>query len=136
MSNHEVMQVFYDVLGPQDRYLIDEASSGMFMIRYEDEAMELIEMVAENSYHNAAKPFRRGVMPKGQMIDAKSADTCILLERIDKIAEVDNLLLDELNIRNCFEGIALVSLHEASPCTNCSRFNHVKLDCLVMAIQG
>ena len=35
------------------------------MSKYEDEAMELIETLAENSHHNAAKLFGRGVMPKG-----------------------------------------------------------------------
>ena len=41
------------------------------MSKYQDEVMELIETVAENSHHNPAKPFGRGAMPKGQMIDAK-----------------------------------------------------------------
>ena len=57
MSNHELTQIFYDGLGPQDRYLLDAASSGTFMRKFEDEAMDLIETVAENSHHNAAKPF-------------------------------------------------------------------------------
>ena len=94
MSNHELTQIFYDGLGLEDRYLLDAASGGTFMSKYEDDTMELIEMVAENSHHNAAKLFRRGAMPKGQMIDAKSAKTGMLLERIDKMAEVQNLLLD------------------------------------------
>ena len=134
MSNHELTQIFYDGLGPQDRYLLDATSGGTFMSKYEDDAMELIETVVENSHHNAAKPFRRGAMPK--TIDAKSAETGMLLERIDKLAEVQNLLLDRLNIRNGSEGLAPVSLQEASPCDNCSRFDHIKLDYLVMAIQG
>ena len=86
VSNHELMQIFYDVLGPQDRYLSYAASGGTFMIKYEDDAMELIEKVAENSLHNAAKLFGRGAMPKS--IDAKSAETGMLLERIDKMVEV------------------------------------------------
>ena len=52
------------------------------------------------------------------------------------MAEVQNILLDRLNIRNGSEGLALVSLQEASPCATCSRFDHVELDCPVMAIQG
>ena len=104
------------------------------MSKYEYDAMELIETVAENSHHNAAKPFRRGAMPK--MIDAKSAETGMLLERIDKMAEVENLLPDQLNIRNSSEGLAPVSLQEVSPCANCSRFDHIELDCPIMAIQG
>ena len=95
--------------------------------------MELIETVAENSHHNAKKPFGRGAMPK--TINAKSAETGMLLERIDKMAEVENLLLDRLNIRNGSEGHAPVSLQEASPCANCSRFDHIELDCPMMAIQ-
>ena len=134
VSNHELTQIFYDGLGPQDRYLLDAASGGTFMSKYEDDAMDLIETVAENSHHNPAKPFGRGAMPKA--LDAKSAETGMLLERIDKMAEVQNLLLDRLNIRNGSEGLAPVSLQEASPCATCSRFDHVKLDCPVMAIQG
>ena len=90
MSNHELTQIFYDGLGPQDRYLLDAAGGGTFMSKYEDEAMELIETVAKNSHHNAAKPFERGAMSKGQMIDTTSAETGMLLERIDKMAEVQN----------------------------------------------
>ena len=70
------------------------------MSKYEDEAMDLIETVAEKNHHNAAKPFERGAMLKGQMIDAKSAETWMLVERINKIVEVQNLLLDRLNICN------------------------------------
>ena len=106
------------------------------MSKYEDEAMELIEMVAENSNHNAAKPFRRGTMPKGQMINAKLAETGMLLKRIDKMVEVQNLLPDLLNIRNCSEGLAPVSLQDASSYANCSIFTHVELECHVIVIQG
>ena len=136
VSNHKLMQMLYDGLGPQDKYLLDVATSGTFMNKNEDEPMELIEIVAENSHHNAAKQFGRGAMPKGQMIDAKSAETGMLLERIDKMAEVQNLLLDRLNIRTGSEGLAPVSLQEVSPCVNCSRFDLVKFEFLVMTIQG
>ena len=85
MSNHELTQIFYGGLGPQDRYLLDAASGGTSMSKYEDDAMDLIETVAENSHHNAAKPCGRGAMPKA--LDAKSAETGMLLERIDKMAE-------------------------------------------------
>ena len=97
------------------------------MSKYQDKAMELIETVAENSHHNAAKPFGRGAMPKGQMIDAKSAEMGMLLKRIDKLAEVQDLLLNRLNIHNSFEGLVPVSLQEALPCSNCSRFDHDEL---------
>ena len=78
------------------------------MSKYEDDAMDLIKTVAENSHHNAAKAFGRGAMPKA--LDAKSAETGMLLERIDQMAEVQNLLLDRLNICKGSEGLAPVSL--------------------------
>ena len=134
MSNHELTQIFYDGLGLQDRYILDAASGGIFMRKYEDDVMELIETVTENSHHNVAKPFGRGAMPKS--IDAKSAETRMLLEIIDKMTEVQNLLLHRLNIRNGSKGLALVSLQEVSPCATCSIFDHVELDCPMMAIQG
>ena len=121
-------------MNPLDRYLLDAASGGTFMTKYEDDAMEPIKRVAENSHHNTAKPFGRGAMTK--TIDAKFAKTGMLLERIDKMTEFQNLLLDRLNIRNGSKGPAPVSLQEALPCANCSRFDHMELDCPVMAIQG
>ena len=86
MSNHELTQIFYDGLGSQDRYLLDAASGGTFMSKYDEDTMDLIETVAENSHHNAAKLFGRGAMPKA--LDTKSAETGMLLERIDKMSEV------------------------------------------------
>ena len=103
------------------------------MRKYEDDAMELIKTMAENSHHNVAKPFGRGALPK--MIYAKSAETGMLLERINKMVEVQNLLLDRLNIRNGSKGLVPISLQEASSCANCSRFDHIELDCPVMVIQ-
>ena len=136
MSNHELTQIFYDGLGPQDRYLLDAASDDTFMSKFEDEAMELIETVAENSHHNAAKLFGRGATPKGGLIDVKSVETGMLLEKIDKMAEVQNHLLDRFHIRNGSEGLAPVTLKEASPCAHCSCFDHVEMDCAIMPIQG
>ena len=75
-------------------------------------------------------------MLKGHLINAKSAETGMLVERIDKMTEVQNLLLDRLNIRNSFEGLAHVFIQEASLCANFSRFDHVELDCHVLAIRG
>ena len=136
MSNQELTQIFYDFFGPQDRYLLDAASGDTFMRKFENDAMELIETVAKNRHHNVTKLFVRGAMPKGQLIDAKSAKTGMLLERINKMAEVHNLLIDRLNIRKGFEGLTPISLQEASPCTNCSRLDPVELGCPVMAVQG
>ena len=59
-----------------------------------DNAMELIKTVAQNSHHNGVKPLKRGAMPKEQLINAKSLEAGMLLERIKKMAEVQNLLLD------------------------------------------
>ena len=123
-------------LGPQDRYLLDAASCSIFMRKYEDDAMELIETVVENSHHNASKPFEISAMPKGQMINNKSVETGMLLERVDKMVGVHNLLLDRLNIHNPLEGLAPVSLQKVLPCANRSRFDHIELDYPVMAIQG
>ena len=136
VSNHELMQIFYDGLGPQDRYLFDAASGGTFMSKFEDEEMELIKTVAENSRHNAEKPFGRGATPKGGLIDSKAVETCMLLEKIDKMMEVQNLLLDRFHIRNGCEGFAPVAPQEASPCAHYSRLDHVEMDCPIMAIQG
>ena len=70
------------------------------MSKFEDEAIELIETMVENSHHNAAKPFGRGATPKGGLIDAKSVETGMLLEKIDKMEEVKNLILDRFYIHN------------------------------------
>ena len=106
------------------------------MSKFEDKAMELIKTVAENSHHNTAKPFGRVATPKGELIDAKSVETGMLLEKIDKMVEVQNLLLDRFHICYGSEGLAPVALQEASPCAHCSRLDHVKMDCPIMAIQG
>ena len=63
ISKHEITQIFYDGLGAPDRYLFDAASGGTFMSKYEDEALELIELVAENSHHHAEKSFGRRSAP-------------------------------------------------------------------------
>ena len=80
------------------------------MSKFEDEAMELIEIVTENSHHNVAKPFGRGATLKGGLIDAKSVETSMLLEKIDKMTEVQNLLLDRFHIHNGSEGLAPVAM--------------------------
>ena len=47
IPKHEITQIFYDGLRAPDRYLLDAASGGTFMSKYEDEALELIELMAE-----------------------------------------------------------------------------------------
>ena len=106
------------------------------MSKFEDESMDLIETVAKNSHHNAAKPFGRGATPKGGLIDAKIVETSMLLEKIDKMAEVQNLLLDRFHIHNGSEGLPPVALQEASTFAHCSRLNHVEMGYPIMAIQG
>ena len=55
VSNHELTLIFYDVLGSQDRYLSDADSSSTFMSKFEDDTMDLIKTISENSHHNAAQ---------------------------------------------------------------------------------
>ena len=58
------------------------------MSKYDDEALELIELVAENSHHHAAKSFGgRSAPSKGGMLDAKAADIGMLLDKIEKLFE-------------------------------------------------
>ena len=52
VSNHDLTQMFYDGLGPKDRYLLDAASTDTFISKFKDNTMELIEAVAENSHYN------------------------------------------------------------------------------------
>ena len=137
IPKHEITQIFYDGLGAPDRYLLDAASGGTFMSKYEDEALELIELVAENSHHHAAKPFGgRSAPAKGRMLDAKAAETCMLLDSIEKLMEAQNLIIDSLKIRPGSDGLTQISHIDVSPCSHCSSFEHVELDCPVMAIQG
>ena len=85
IPKHEITQIFYDGLGATNRYLLDAASGGTFMSKYEDEALELIELVAENSHHHAAKSFGGQSTPaKGGMLDAKAVETGMLLDKIEK----------------------------------------------------
>ena len=107
------------------------------MRKYEDEALELIELVAENSHHHAAKYFGGQSVPaKGGMLDAKAVETGMLLDNIEKLTEEQNLIMDSLKIRPGSDGLAQVSHVNVSPCSHCSSFEHIELDCPVMAIQG
>ena len=129
MSKHELTQILYDELDRQDRYHLDVASSGTFMSKFKGDAIELIKTVAKNSSQHGEKLFGQGATPKGQLIDTKSMEMGMLLERIKNMVEVQNLLLDRLNILNSFEGLTLVSLQDAAPCVHCSRLDHVEPDC-------
>ena len=92
------MQIFYDGLGAQDRYLLDAGSGDTFMRKFKDDTMKLIETMVERSHNNKVKPLGRGVMPKGHLINSKLEETSMLLDWIKKMAEVHNLLMDRLNI--------------------------------------
>ena len=87
------MQIFYDGLGPQERYLLDAARSDTFLSKFKDNAIELIKTLAENSHHNEGKLFGRGATLKGELIDTKLVEMGMLLERIKKMAKVQNLIL-------------------------------------------
>ena len=117
--------------------MLDAASGGSFKSKYEDEALELIELVAENSHHHAAKSFGGQSTPaKGGMLDAKAVETSMLLDKIEKLTKGQNLIMGLLKIRPGSDGLALVSHSDVFPCSHCSSFEHVELDCPVMAIQG
>ena len=106
------------------------------MRKYEDEALELIEMVAENSHNHAAKSSGgRSAPTKGGMLDTKAAQTSMLLDKIEKLTEAQNLIMDSLKIQAGSNGLRPVSHVDASPCSHCSSFEHVELDCLMMEIQ-
>ena len=60
------------------------------MSKSEDDAMKLIEMMAAKSYYNITKSFGWDVMLERQMIDTKSVETCVLVDRIEKMIEVHN----------------------------------------------
>ena len=137
IPKHEITQIFYDGLGAPDRYLLDATSGGTFMSKYEDEALELIELVAENIHHHAAKSFGGwSTLVKGGVLDVKAAKTGMLLDKIEKLTEAQNLIMDLLKIRPGSDGLAPVSHVDVSLCLHCSSFEHVELDCPVMAIQG
>ena len=102
------------------------------MRKSEDEALELIELVAENSHHHAAKSFGgRSNHAKGGMLDAKAVEIGMLLDKIEKLTEAHNLIIDSLKIRPGSGGLALVTHNDVYPCSHYSSFEHVELDCPV-----
>ena len=60
----------------------------------------------------------------------------MLLDKIEKLTEAQNLIMDSLKIQPGSDGLAPISYVDVSPCLHCSSFEHVELDCPVMAIQG
>ena len=107
------------------------------MSKYEDETLELIELVAENSHPHGAKSFGgRRAPAKGGMLDVKATETGMLLDKIEKLTEAHNLIMDSLMIQPGSDGLVPVSHVLVSPYSHCSSFEHVELHCPVMAIQG
>ena len=137
IPKHDITLIFYDGLGAPDRYLLDVASGGTFMSKYEDEALELIKLVAENSHNHMAKSFTERSAPvKGGMLDVKAVETSMLLDKIEKLTEAQNLIMDSLKIRTGSDGLAPVAHSDVFPCSHCLSFEHVEFDCPMMAIQG
>ena len=135
IPKHEITHIFYDGLAAPNRYLLDSSSGGTFMRKYEDEALELIKLVAENSHHHVAKSFGgRSALAKGGMLDAKAVKTSMLLDKIEKLTETQDLIMDLLKIRPGSDGLTAVSHSDVSPCSHSSSFEHVELDCPVMVI--
>ena len=80
-----------------------------------------------------AKPFRgQSALVKGGMLDAKAVEIGMLLDKIKKLAEAQNLIMDSLKIRPGSDGPAPVSYSDVFPCSHCSSFEHFKLDYPVM----
>ena len=135
IRRHEITRTFYDGLGAPDRYLLNRASGGTFMSKYEDEVLELIELVAENSHHHSAKSFGGwSDLAKGGMSDAKAVETSMILDKIEKLTEAQNMIMDSLKIRPGSNGLAPISHSDVSLCSHCSSFEYAELDCPVMAI--
>ena len=67
-------------------------------------------------------------------MDATAAEIGMLLDKIEKLTEAQNLIMESLKIRPGFDGLAPVSHVDVSPCSHCFSFEHVKLDCFVMTI--
>ena len=79
--------------------------------------LSLIELVGENSHHHPAKSFEgRSTTSKGGMLDAKAVETGIVLDKIEKLTEAQNLIMDSLKIRSSFDGLAPLAHSNASPC--------------------
>ena len=80
------------------------------MSKFEDEALQLIELVAENRHHHAAKSFGgRSAPAKGRMLDAKKVATGMLLDKIENQTEAKTLIIDSLKIRPGSNGLGPIS---------------------------
>ena len=77
-----------------------------------------------------------GLESQRLVLEAKATKTCMLLDKIEKLTEAQNLIMDSLKIRLGSNGLASVSHVDVSPCSHCSSFEHIELDCPMMAIQG
>ena len=113
-------------VGTLEQSAFDAASGGSFLSLYEEEAMELIEKMVLTSQRNATKSLRsRSTMVRGgSSMDAKAAETGQLWERMEKITEIQNLLIDRLNVKNGNEGLAPEPAEGVSACAHCSSLEH------------
>ena len=68
------------------------------------------------------------------MLDAKGVEIGMLLDKIKKLTEAQNLIIDSLKIQPSSDDLAPISHSDVSPCSHCSSFEHVELDCPVMEI--
>ena len=138
VSDHEVLQIFYDGLGAPDRYFLNTVIGVTFMHNHEDTSRQLIETVVENSHRHAAKSYGdRGITSRPRsMLETKAVEQGILLERLDRMAEVQNLLLNKLKIKNGSEGLAPATHDEMADCAPYSSFEHVEIECPVMPVYG
>ena len=89
-------------------------SGGTFISKYDDDALKLIELVAENSHHHAAKSFGGWSAPaKRGMLDVKAAEIGMLLDKIEKLTEAHNLIINSLKASHQFHMLMSHRVHMA-----------------------
>ena len=69
------------------------------------------------------------------MLDAKAVETGMLLDKIEKLTEAQILIMYLLKIRSGSDGLAPIACSDVSQCSHGSSFEHVELDCPVMAVR-
>ena len=66
----------------------------------------------------------------------KAVKTGMLLEKIEKLTEAQNLIIDSIKIQLGSNGLSPIANSDVSRCSHCSCFEHVEMDGPLMAIQG
>ena len=106
------------------------------MSKYEDDAIELIKRVAKNSHHTAAKSFERGDMPKGWLINTKSAETIMLLEKNRQNSErLESPTRPTQHPQRFWRTPTRLPTRSVTMC-QLLKIQPSRVDCLVIAIQG